>query len=44
MAVLVTRFVRTGGLPMLAMMGGPPDTAHTHHPHTDGHTDAGTPA
>jgi uncharacterized membrane protein YraQ (UPF0718 family) len=30
-AVLVTRFVRTGGLAMLRMMGGAPDTEHTHH-------------
>jgi uncharacterized membrane protein YraQ (UPF0718 family) len=32
-AVLVARFVRTGGVPMLAMMGGGPeknDTAHRH--------------
>jgi len=35
-AVLVIRFVRTGGLPMLRMMGGSPepagaDTGHAHH-------------
>ncbi len=39
-AVLVTRFARTGGLPMLRMMGGAPD-GHDHHgpvPEThDGH-------
>jgi uncharacterized membrane protein YraQ (UPF0718 family) len=29
-AVLVVRFVRTGGLPMLRMMGGAPE-AHSHH-------------
>jgi uncharacterized membrane protein YraQ (UPF0718 family) len=27
---LAYRFVRTGGLPMLKMMGGPPDTEHEH--------------
>jgi uncharacterized protein len=27
---LAYRFVRTGGLPMLKMMGGPPDTEHQH--------------
>lgn len=31
-AVLVTRFVRSGGLPMLKMMGGNPDM-HEHHHH-----------
>jgi uncharacterized membrane protein YraQ (UPF0718 family) len=30
-AVLVVRFVRTGGLPMLRAMGGEPDDAHHHH-------------
>jgi uncharacterized membrane protein YraQ (UPF0718 family) len=30
-AALVTRFVATGGLPMLRMMGGSPDTADQHH-------------
>ncbi|MEV4234833.1 MULTISPECIES: permease [unclassified Nocardia] len=29
-AVLVTIFVRTGGIPMLRMMGGSPDTEHDH--------------
>ncbi|MGI8331752.1 permease [Actinomadura scrupuli] len=29
-AVLVLRFVRTGGVRMLAMMGGPPDDHHDH--------------
>lgn len=39
-AVLVIRFVRTGGIPMLRMMGGSPDAGHgdthaghDHHPH-----------
>jgi uncharacterized protein len=33
-AALVVRFVRTGGLPMLAMMGGGPDAGHAdHHGH-----------
>jgi hypothetical protein len=34
--VLVVRFVRTGGITMLAMMGGSPDTAavHDHSDHT----------
>ncbi|MCG6499734.1 permease [Kitasatospora sp. A2-31] len=29
-AVLLVRFVRTGGLPMLRMMGGSPDAGHDH--------------
>jgi uncharacterized membrane protein YraQ (UPF0718 family) len=37
-AVLVLRFVRTGGIPMLRMMGGSPDTAAEHdHSHHAGH-------
>ena len=36
-AALVARFMTSGGLPMLKMMGGPPDTDHTHH---EGHSDA----
>jgi uncharacterized membrane protein YraQ (UPF0718 family) len=43
-AVLVVRFLRTGGIPMLRMMGGSPDTEHGHgdgehhgHSHDDGH-------
>jgi uncharacterized protein len=32
-AVLLVRFVRTGGIPMLRMMGGSPDDEHTHHDH-----------
>ncbi|HEY1967368.1 MAG TPA: permease [Pseudonocardia sp.] len=45
-AVLVVRFVRTGGMGMLAMMGGAPESEHSHHhsppsatcnqPHTSG--------
>ena len=31
--VLVIRFVTTGGIPMLRMMGGSPDTEHDHHDH-----------
>jgi uncharacterized membrane protein YraQ (UPF0718 family) len=30
-AVLVVRFVRTGGIAMLRMMGGSPDVDHDHH-------------
>jgi hypothetical protein len=36
--VLVVRFIRTGGIPMLRMMGGSPDTGHDHD-HSDGHGD-----
>jgi len=32
-AALVARFVATGGLPMLRMMGGSPDAEHDHHHH-----------
>src|ERR1700736_3643525 len=35
-AVLVARFVTTGGIAMLRMMGGSPDTADEHH-HNDDH-------
>ena len=42
-AVLVLRFVRTGGIPMLRMMGGSPDATaehdHTHHAGHDPHTE-----
>jgi uncharacterized protein len=38
-AVLVVRFVRTGGVPMLRMMGGAPDAGHDHHEHHHGHGD-----
>ena len=33
-AVLVARFVTTGGLPMVRMMGGSPDVGHEHHGNT----------
>ncbi|GAA2782927.1 permease [Streptomyces rameus] len=33
-AVLLVRFLRTGGLSMLRMMGGSPDTGHDHADHT----------
>ncbi|MDA3665011.1 permease, partial [Mycobacterium xenopi] len=32
-AVLVARFITTGGIAMLKMMGGSPDTEHDHHHH-----------
>jgi uncharacterized protein len=35
--VLVVRFVTTGGIPMLRMMGGSPDAEHDHHDHTHEH-------
>jgi uncharacterized membrane protein YraQ (UPF0718 family) len=38
-ALLLIRFIRTGGIPMLRMMGGSPDAehgGHDHH-HPDGH-------
>jgi uncharacterized membrane protein YraQ (UPF0718 family) len=39
--VLVLRFVRTGGIPMLRMMGGSPDTTAEHdHSHHAGHDTA----
>jgi uncharacterized membrane protein YraQ (UPF0718 family) len=40
-AVLLVRFVRTGGIPMLRMMGGSPDDEHGHHNHHNpaGHQD-----
>jgi uncharacterized membrane protein YraQ (UPF0718 family) len=41
-AVLLIRFVRTGGLPMLAMMGSAPDAQHGHDTHADSHP-AGDP-
>lgn len=34
-AVLVARFIQTGGIPMLRMMGGSPDAEHDHHDHDD---------
>jgi uncharacterized membrane protein YraQ (UPF0718 family) len=36
-AVLVIRFIRTGGIPMLRMMGGSPDVVHDHHDHDHRH-------
>lgn len=36
-AVMVTRFVRTGGLPMLKMMGGSPDDGHSEHSSAGAH-------
>jgi uncharacterized membrane protein YraQ (UPF0718 family) len=36
-AVLVVRFIRTGGIPMLRMMGGSPDTGHDHGHQPQGH-------
>jgi uncharacterized protein len=36
-AALCYRFIRSGGIPMLKMMGGPPEPAgdqHEHHTHT----------
>jgi uncharacterized membrane protein YraQ (UPF0718 family) len=39
-AVLVVRFLRTGGIPMLRMIGGSPDTGHDHHGHDHGHREA----
>jgi uncharacterized membrane protein YraQ (UPF0718 family) len=32
-AALLIRFVRTGGIPMLRMMGGAPGDEHEHHHH-----------
>ena len=34
-AVLVIRFIRTGGIPMLRMMGGSPDGHEQIHEHDD---------
>jgi hypothetical protein len=36
---LIIRFVRTGGVAMLRMMGGPPDTHE--HEHSDSHASHG---
>jgi uncharacterized membrane protein YraQ (UPF0718 family) len=38
-ALLLIRFIRTGGIPMLRMMGGSPDAEHAgnDHHHPDGH-------
>jgi uncharacterized protein len=40
-AVLTIRFARTGGIPMLRMMGGSPEAEHAHHCST-GHNHHGT--
>jgi uncharacterized membrane protein YraQ (UPF0718 family) len=40
-AVLLVRFTRTGGLPMLRMMGGSPDAGHDHTGHGHGHDHTG---
>jgi hypothetical protein len=42
-AALVARFITTGGIPMLRMMGGSPDAEQTGHCHTptDSHRDDG---
>jgi uncharacterized membrane protein YraQ (UPF0718 family) len=40
-AVLLVRFVRTGGVPMLRMMGGPADSEHDHGAHDHGAHDHG---
>ena len=37
-AVVLIRFWRSGGIPMLRMMGGSPDAGHDHH-HAEHHTD-----
>ena len=34
-ALLVFRFISSGGLPMVRMMGGPPDAEHGHHDHSE---------
>jgi uncharacterized protein len=34
--LLLVRFVRTGGIPMLRMMGGSPDAEHAGDDHRDG--------
>jgi len=33
-ALLIIRFITSGGLPMLRMMGGSPDAPHDHHDHS----------
>jgi uncharacterized membrane protein YraQ (UPF0718 family) len=35
-AALLVRFFRSGGAPMLKMMGGAPDSEHDHHAHAHG--------
>jgi uncharacterized membrane protein YraQ (UPF0718 family) len=34
-AMLVVRFITSGGMPMLRMMGGSPDAGHDHHDHSE---------
>ncbi len=34
-ALLVFRFITSGGLPMVRMMGGPPEAEHGHHDHSE---------
>jgi hypothetical protein len=36
-AVLVARFVASGGMPMLRIMGGSPDAEHEHHDQGEHH-------
>jgi uncharacterized membrane protein YraQ (UPF0718 family) len=36
-AILIARFVTTGGLPMVRMMGGSPDAKPEHHDHSHEH-------
>jgi uncharacterized membrane protein YraQ (UPF0718 family) len=37
-AILIARFVTTGGLPMVRAMGGAPDAGSEHHDHSrEGH-------
>ena len=36
-AVLVVRFITSGGLPMVRMMGGSPDAEHGQHDHSEHH-------
>jgi len=40
-ALLVIRFFTSGGMPMLRMMGGSPDSEHDHHEHHDHHDHSG---
>jgi hypothetical protein len=40
-AILLIRFVRTGGMAMLAMMGGPPEDGHHGHGGDDRRTGPG---
>jgi len=38
-AALLVRFFRSGGAPMLKMMGGAPEPEHVHHAHEHGGAD-----